>query len=44
MFLGPWEGFKAGEELLVKLDGFGFGKWFTFAPQTRQPQKPTGRG
>ena len=44
VFLGPWEGFKAGGELLVKLDGFGFGKWFTFAPQKREQQKSTGQG
>ncbi len=32
VLLGPWQEYKAGggEVLEVKLDGFGFGKWFTY--------------
>ena len=43
VFLGPWEGFKPGDEILVKLDGFGFGKWFVF-PSPSRPSDQTDGG
>jgi len=36
VFLGPWEGIKPGDNVIVKLDGFGFGKWFVFSSQQQR--------